>query len=826
MRGKKSKKANKIRQIFIGCVFVFSINVFAGELLKSHILERNWEKLSEIFIDSSYKQLIAYFLKYKFIHIVSEESNRLNYKVKFEKYGEIGVIFFEKEHDKYFNAEIKNQIKPFYFIEKFKKYAPTDLKLSIGDAQIHFQSGNLYETIPFRSMLFFKGKWTFFINPSDEEERLTLERKFKKKYFSKINDTGIFILKKKEFLNSVPFNGEVTTLDEGIQNFFNIYRDNYGIKIKEFGEYWYLPFSRKLELAIFNKDKDSYYTYTYDNASSPDTKLVSSNNNSMLLAYNSIKGLKIGFGKPNQASNLELNLYLNPVANYVSGNSTISYAEPSKLKILKLKKELQLMVNMGSDAQELNILRQGEVCYFLGPASKTLSLHYKGYIKSDENRQEILKAPSRDGQEDSEQENFFYFLSKNQNFYPNPNNNFYKTNTTINLPKGYSCLVTGNLVDKKEGNLNTFKYISPGSKGISIVSGLFKKTKKLDAKIPINFYTFENFRYYKKLDLSEVKEAVNLFYDSFGSIGLSEINILLKIGRPEGGISNNGFIVVNLPPPRKTAGIYADTVIINTVEKRIISPILIRNQSEDHILHELAHQWWGGIISWKSYQEVWITEGLAHFSILYYLQKKLSERRFNRIIRKLKRWIFRHNGSGPVIYGSRIDTLENSYEAYQSIVYNKAAVIFLMLKNLIGEKEFTKRLRSVLHKYKYQSLTSMQFIREFSKKNKLLLNFFKKWIYSREIPVVKLDLSEEYKKKKKKDYKKVTISIKQLNTDHTFPLRLKVVTRKGTSQQSVIVKKKEQKFIIKRDSDIRSIDILNSISLVKEKKEISRNPSR
>jgi aminopeptidase N len=296
------------------------------------------------------------------------------------------------------------------------------------------------------------------------------------------------------------------------------------------------------------------------------------------------------------------------------------------------------------------------------------------------------------------------------------------------------------------------------------------------------------------------------------------VNILLKRGKVEGGVSNTGFVVVMLPHERTLIS-GTKTLDKFATEKKILSPILIRDRTEDHIIHELAHQWWGGVISWKSYQDVWLTEGLAHFSVLYYLKSKLSPREFRRIIGDLKRWIYRYNDSGPIIYGPRINLLENKYEVYQSVIYNKSALVFLMLLDLIGEKEFDERLQAVLKKYKYQSLRSMQFIREFSGNNKMIEDFFRKWIFSRSIPEVELSLVEDAGEMAKKEFKKVVLRVTQLNTDFIFPLKLRVATEKGTSIETVIMKAKEQEFVITRDNTIRTIDVAEADYLIKEKKQ-------
>ena len=818
-----------IKKIIVICVTVLvasaNVNIFGSKLLKNAITEKKWEELPKIFLDDSHKILKDYFATVKSIKIITSKGNKLTYKAKFNHQGEIGVITFDfnEKAGKYLNAKIQNQIQPLYFIEKFRKYKAKNIRLTVGDGQFHFISGHFYATLPFQSLLLFKGKWTFHIKPGDQEEQLTLKRIYKKDYFSQSNKTGIFVLPEKEFLEKLPTVGEVRTLEKDIQFLFKMYREAYGIKIKQFNEYWYLPFPNGTHLVMFEKDKESFYYYTYNINLSPDTRMSDSKSHDMILNYNSYKGMKLSFGGGGRVSGIKLNIFFNPQSNFISGTTTITYNNPNSLKLLDLAGGLNLVGTLNLDVRGLNVFRKRDRYYLMGPEEDAIALYFRGNFKPGRENFELFKYQSEGEQDVSDREAgepSFYFLSRTDNFYPNPGSEFFKTDVTFTLPGQLNCLATGHLVEKKAGDPVSFKFSSVGSKGISAAIGNFALARTLDARIPLHFYTLKESKF-PRLDSEEIKEGFNFFTQTFGPVDLPEINILLRGGAEEGGVSNNGFVVINYFERKRTKSILAGG---QNVEKKILSPILLRDRPEDYILHELAHQWWGGIISWKSYRDVWLTEGLAHFSVLYYLKKKMSEKQFNRLIKKIRRWVYRFSDTGPVIYGTRIRALEKRYEPFQSVVYNKSALIFLMALDLIGEKEFNRRLKSVVEEFKYKSITSMQFIRQFCGKNDMLLDFFKKWVYSRIIPEVKLALVNDDPAFDTKEFKTVVLNITQLETDFIFPLRLKVTTQKDSTIESVVMKEKIQKFIITRDSTIRTIDVEDWFYPIKEKKQPQPHP--
>jgi|GEM_PF-642458 len=800
-------------------------------LLQTYIEEGKWQNLSEIFLDDSYIAIKDYFTPSKSVKIAAPQANTLNYRARFAENGEMGVIVFEERNGKYFNARIKNQIRPLYFVEKFKVYKVNDLQITLGDAKLQFSEGYFYETLPSHSLLLFKGKWNFYIDPTDTEEKLTLERKYKTSTFSENDTSGIFALAEKEFLKTLAVEGEIKTLDPEMEQLYNRYRDSFGIEIKQFNDYWFLPFPDGTNLTVFRKEKKVFYRYSFNPNLVPDTQLAIADINQLILNYNAQKGLKLSFGVKEQVKEVDLSIFFNPQSNYISGTTSITYNTPSTLRVLDVARELSVSGTLESAFKGLNMFRKQEKFYVMGEEASNLSLYFNGYITPGPENFELFKF-DEDGdiaiRVPKVREDIIYFLSRAQSFYPTPGNEFYKTTVAVKVPEGFNCLASGNLVEKTEQNLNTFKYVSTASKGISMVAGNFKHIRTLDAHIPIHIYIPNSLELPERLNFTEIKKAFDFFYRSFGSVDLTALNILLKEGNREGGISNEGFIIVNMPFKRKINKMKVDISAGPISEQKIRSPILIRDRSEDHIIHEMAHQWWGGLVSWNSYQDTWLTEGFSHFSVLYHLKKTIPKKDFDRVIRKLKRWVYRFTEVGPIIYGNRIDMLESNYEAYQSVIYNKSALVLFMAMELVGEDDFMHRLRNVLVKCKYRSITTMEFLREFCADNDLLMNFFRKWIYSRVLPTVELKIVDD-ETNARKEYKEVMLSIEQIgepgNTDFIIPLQLRVISKKGITYESVILKEKEQRFHIKRNSALRSIDISSDcVAPLREKRQPLASP--
>jgi aminopeptidase N len=272
------------------------------------------------------------------------------------------------------------------------------------------------------------------------------------------------------------------------------------------------------------------------------------------------------------------------------------------------------------------------------------------------------------------------------------------------------------------------------------------------------------------------------------------LNLLLRHRQDYGGLSNQGFVVFNL----MESGFLNDELsVIRRIRNE--SPVVFTDVNRDNLIHELAHQWWGGVISWKSYQDQWLTEGLAQFSTLFYLQNSVSGNQFRKVVAGAKKWVFRSNDAGPIIYGQRIANLSDDLHTYQSIVYNKSALVFLMLKEILGEEEMLKRLRLVLADFKYQSLATARFIQHIAQGDRRLQKFFNGWVYSRRLPEVRYQVTSSGQS--------AEITFTQKNSDFVFPVSVRIVTPEGKYVRTLIVEEKVQKFKIFENAPIQSIEV-------------------
>ena len=120
--------------------------------------------------------------------------------------------------------------------------------------------------------------------------------------------------------------------------------------------------------------------------------------------------------------------------------------------------------------------------------------------------------------------------------------------------------------------------------------------------------------------------------------------------------------------------------------------------------HELAHQWFGDLVTIESWDDLWIKEGMATL-----LQEEAS--RYFEDQNKTGR-LFGHNFSvedGEAI----IDTSLSPLDKYTSGPYGRSAWLLTQIRAALGEKVFWGTLRDVLKTYRFDVINTDLFLEKF-----------------------------------------------------------------------------------------------------------------
>ncbi|WP_418263057.1 M1 family metallopeptidase [Flavobacterium faecale] len=137
--------------------------------------------------------------------------------------------------------------------------------------------------------------------------------------------------------------------------------------------------------------------------------------------------------------------------------------------------------------------------------------------------------------------------------------------------------------------------------------------------------------------------------------------------------------------------------------------------------HELAHQWFGDLVTAESGKHHWLQEGFAtYYALLAERELKGEDYFYSKM----------YESAQQLKYASRTDTIPVLNAKASSLTfYQKGAWALFVLQEAIGEKAFAKAVYSYLNKYKYQTVKTEDFFNEIKKvSNYDLENFSKVWL--------------------------------------------------------------------------------------------------
>ncbi len=156
---------------------------------------------------------------------------------------------------------------------------------------------------------------------------------------------------------------------------------------------------------------------------------------------------------------------------------------------------------------------------------------------------------------------------------------------------------------------------------------------------------------------------------------------------------------------------------------------------EDIMAHELAHHWFGNLITCESADDMWINEGMAEFSSHLYQEKVYDRARYLEVVRS-NAWAVLNNAhkqDGGVF--RPLYAMPHEY-VYGFHTYQKGAMVGHNLRHYLGDNLFFSTLDSIFSKYAYQNLSSASFLAELQaiSGQAKISNFGTDWIYNAGFP--------------------------------------------------------------------------------------------
>jgi aminopeptidase N len=333
----------------------------------------------------------------------------------------------------------------------------------------------------------------------------------------------------------------------------------------------------------------------------------------------------------------------------------------------------------------------------------------------------------------------------------------------------------------------------------SVVIGKFSKQEETHGKVSLEYYWPTNIpkTYDPMLTFGETKQVMRFFenyldtkypYEKYWQIAVDKFEF--------GGMENTTCTTL-------TSDILHDNRASSDYSRDIII-----------VAHELAHQWFGDLITCKDWSHIWLNEGFAtYFELLYwrhkyidkYNNKKNNDEFFYKIIQTIEDYIDEANNlyKRPIV----TNLYKHADELFDSHSYEKGGLVLYMLSNLIGEEKFKEAIKKYLDTYRESVATTgdLQKICEDVYREDLQ-QFFKQWLYTAGHPELEIQFSLiKEKNNEGNQIIKIKIKIKQIQKEgfeFNFPLEVRIVcSEKNYDEDKIIIDSIENIQINKKETD-------------------------
>ena len=368
-----------------------------------------------------------------------------------------------------------------------------------------------------------------------------------------------------------------------------------------------------------------------------------------------------------------------------------------------------------------------------------------------------------------------FFLIPRSTWYPNNEGTAFGDratfDTTYHYPKNKILIGTGTVTapaaPEENGNGLLAKW-SSGEVAVAVDAfnyGDFKKREVLDSTTGYNIEFFANestpnfMRGAEELGsmntmgmassmLAGAQNATRLYDAYFGKL---PFNRLALTQQPAPNFGQAWPTLVYMP----------FTAFMDQTQRYLATGGNVRAATDDFFEyvapHEIAHQWWGHMVGWKSYHDQWMSEGFAEFSASLYVQQVLrDEHRFIEFWNKQRDRITQSSPRthdlkpytvGSVTQGSRLRTGKTGL-AYQFLVYPKGAYILHMLRMMMsdprnGDKRFMAIMQDFIKSHYNEDVSTEDLKKTVEKHMTRQMDldgngrmdwFFNEWVYGTEMP--------------------------------------------------------------------------------------------
>ena len=289
------------------------------------------------------------------------------------------------------------------------------------------------------------------------------------------------------------------------------------------------------------------------------------------------------------------------------------------------------------------------------------------------------------------------------------------TSATIAVPKGQFALSNGALIERRdEGAKTIFRYkqdVPHSTYLVTMVAGPFVEIEQTGASVPVFYYVLpgresDGERAFGKtprmMTTFEERLATPYPYVRYSQIAVSDFIF--------GGMENTA----------------ATTQTDRTLHDERAH---LDFSSDPLVAHELAHQWFGDLLTCRDWSQAWLNESFATFFEGVFREADLG---YDEYLYDVFEWVKRYLKEDRERYGRPIvcNDYRDPIELFDRHLYEKGGAVLHMLRGELGEARFWRSLRRYVRDNAGRSVETIDLIRAIEQATgRNMRAFFDRWVY-------------------------------------------------------------------------------------------------
>jgi len=374
------------------------------------------------------------------------------------------------------------------------------------------------------------------------------------------------------------------------------------------------------------------------------------------------------------------------------------------------------------------------------------------------------------------------------------------TEIVVTVPEGFEAVSNGKLIERKENSAaHTVTFDWKQDKPhpaylVTLAVGQYDVVRETWDKIPVLYYVPKGRKDDATRSFGHTREMLTFFSQRFG-IHYPWDKYAQIIGyQYGGGMENTSATTLGEMALRDERG-------------------MAEGPADSLISHELAHQWWGDLVTCRDWSHLWLNEGFASYAEALWDEhsKGADEYALNMF----------HKAPGAIRGGNRRPVVDRHYRTPDSMFdgrsYPKGAWILHMLRSQLGDEAFWKSIQRYGTEHRLQSAETTDFRRTLERETgRSLDRFFYDWTERPGHPT--LEVTSEYLA----PTQQAKVVVKQTQSSEAFAFPFTVAIRSKGKEPTVVqeyVTEKEHTFLVPLAERPEQIDVDPDQGVLAEMKE-------